>query len=254
MAARRLVTGLKAGAPTKHDDVSKLRAARRGPDNRGMTRRTLPVAALLFAAILCFAAKEYVAPRAFPAKTYPARDAHDDEKVAIAADPYDLPDKTAIFTLPYREKGYLPVYLIITNDGDQPINVANIKVQLQTASRTKIQAASQDDLYRRFSRIKRRGDEPRTNPLPLPRRGGSDAGLPKGGAQEIQNAMFQARAVEPHSTQAGFLFFDVEGESQPLAGAHLYITGVRDGNGNELMFFDIPMEKYLGYKPGSSGN
>ncbi len=213
-------------------------------------RRLHWLIAFLFAAVVCFAAKEYVAPKAFPAKTYPARDDHSDEKVAIAADPYDVPDKSAIFILPYKEKGYLPVYLIITNDRDEPINVAGMRAQLQTARRTKIQASDEDDLYRRFSRIKRRGDEPRTNPLPLPRRGGSDAGLPKGGAQEIQNAMFQAKAVEPHSTQAGFLFFDVEGESQPLAGAHLYITGVRDANGNELMFFDIPMEKYLGYKPG----
>jgi hypothetical protein len=48
------------------------------------------------------------------------------------------------------------------------------------------------------------------------------------------------------------LFFDVEDISQPLAGAHLYITGVRDGNGSEMMFFDIPLENYLTYKPGRS--
>ena len=40
--------------------------------------------------------------------------------------------------------------------------------------------------------------------------------------------------------------------SQPLAGAHLYVTGVRDGNGSELMFFDIPLEKYLTYRPATS--
>jgi hypothetical protein len=30
-----------------------------------------------------------------------------------------------------------------------------------------------------------------------------------------------------------------------MAGAHLYVTGVHDGGGNELMFFDIPLDKYL---------
>jgi hypothetical protein len=101
--------------------------------------------------------------------------------------------------------------------------------------------------------VKHRGDEPSRNPLPIPLPRHPDTGLPKGGAEEIQNAQFRARAVEPHGTQAGFLFFDIEGISQPLAGAHLYVTGVRDGNGSDLLFFDIPMEKYLTYKPGSAG-
>ena len=54
-----------------------------------------------------------------------------------------------------------------------------------------------------------------------------------------------AKAVEPHSTQVGFLFFDVSGISVPLAGAHFYLTGVRDARGNELMYFEVPLEKYL---------
>ncbi len=60
----------------------------------------------------------------------------------------------------------------------------------------------------------------------------------------------RAEAVEPHSTRAGFLFFDIANIQQPfLAGAHLYVTGVRDGNGQELMFFDIPLDKYLETRP-----
>jgi len=57
--------------------------------------------------------------------------------------------------------------------------------------------------------------------------------------------MFNAKAVEPHSTQSGFLFFDVSGLSAPLPGAHFYLTGVRDAKGTELMYFEIPFEKYL---------
>ena len=30
-----------------------------------------------------------------------------------------------------------------------------------------------------------------------------------------------------------------------LAGAHLYVTGIKDGEGAELMYFEIPLEKYL---------
>jgi hypothetical protein len=62
---------------------------------------------------------------------------------------------------------------------------------------------------------------------------------------EVEAAEFNARAVEPHSTQSGFLFFDVSGISNPLAGAHFYVTGLRDAKGDELMYFEIPMEKYL---------
>jgi len=203
---------------------------------------------LAFAIVLpLLAAKEYAAPRAYHAKTYPARDEHPDEKVTIAADPYDMADKAAIFSLSYKENGYLPIYLIISNDADTPLSLAKMKVELVTANRAKIQPAGEDDLYRRFSRIKRRGDEPSRLPIPLPRK--AEAGVGKAGVQEIQNAPFRAKAVEPHATQAGFLFFDVSGISQPLAGAHLYVTGVRDANAAELMFFDIPMEKYLTYRP-----
>ena len=199
--------------------------------------------------VAAWAAKEYVAPKAFAAKTYPARDAHDNEKVTIAADPYDMPDKAStVFNLDYRDKGLLPVYLVVTNDGDEPVALTAMKVQLVTNDRSKIYSAEMDDLYRRFSRVKRRGDEPRINPLPLPRKG-SDAGVPKEGLSELQHAPFMAKAVEPHSTAAGFVFFDVLGISQPLAGAHLYIMNVRDANGHDLMFFDIPMEKYLSYRP-----
>ena len=211
-------------------------------------------AAIALGAALCavaFAAKEYVAPKAYPAKTYPARDAHDDEKVTIAADPYDMPDKAStVFNLNYREKGILPIFLVVTNDGDQPVALTDIKVQLVTADRSKILSATDDDLYRKFSRVKRRGDEPSRNPLPIPLpRRGADAGIPKEGLSELQQAPFMAKAVEPHATAAGFIFFDVGGISQPLAGAHLYIMNVHDANGRDLMFFDIPMEKYLSYRP-----
>ncbi len=207
------------------------------------------MAAVLLLSAVVFAAKEYVPPKAFPAKTYPARDAHDDEKVTIAADPYDMPDKAkAVFNLDYQEKGLLPVFLVISNDRDEPIALTAMKVQLVTVDRSKIWAADADDLYRKFSRVKRRGDEPRINPLPLPRKG-SEAGVPKEGLSELQNAPFMAKAVEPHSTAGGFVFFDVGGISQPLAGAHLYVMNVRDANGHDLMFFDIPMEKYLSYRP-----
>jgi hypothetical protein len=63
--------------------------------------------------------------------------------------------------------------------------------------------------------------------------------------EEIQNTQFAAKAVEPHGTQSGFMFFDVSDIANPLAGAHFYLTRVRDAKGNELMYFEVPLEKYL---------
>jgi hypothetical protein len=191
--------------------------------------------------VVCFAAKEFVKPVAQKAALYPAHDEHKDEGATAAADPYDMPDKANIFVINYRELGVLPIFVVFTNDTDQPISLTDMKAQLVTADRTKISPSDQDDIYRRISRPNRSTSP---IPLPLPRTKVKGAVSPQA-ADEIQNAGFNARAVEPHSTQAGFMFFDVGNMSAPLAGAHLYLTGVRDAKGNDLMFFDIPLEKYL---------
>jgi hypothetical protein len=60
---------------------------------------------------------------------------------------------------------------------------------------------------------------------------------------EIESAQFAAKAVEPHTTQSGFLFFDVEDVSAPVAGAHIYVTGVNDAKGTELMYFELAMDR-----------
>ena len=205
---------------------------------------------LLLASLLAFGAKEFVMPNIYPAKTYPAHDDHPLEKISIAADPYDLADKAAIFNEKYVENGYMPILVVITNDGDQPVALNNLKVQLITKRRDKIPAATEDDLYRRFSKVKRRGDEPSRNPLPIPLPGrGPSVGVNKKNRNEIDASMFSAKAVAPHENQAGFFFFDISGISQPLAGARLYLTGITNNDGQELMYFEIPMEKYLSYTP-----
>jgi hypothetical protein len=204
----------------------------------------------IFVAVLAFAAKEFLMPKVFPAKTYPAHDDHPLEKFSIAADPYDLPDKAAIFSENYNEKGYLPVFMVFTNDGDQPISLNELKVELITRKRDKIPAATEEDLYRRFSRVKHRGDEPSRNPLPIPLPPKKpNVGVDKTKRTEIGTAMFSARAVAPHESQAGFMFFDITNLSQPLAGARLFVTGLSNNDGQELMYFEIPMEKYLSYTP-----
>jgi hypothetical protein len=57
---------------------------------------------------------------------------------------------------------------------------------------------------------------------------------------------YSALAVEPHTTRAGFLWYDVQGFGQnPLAGATLEFREVRDSSGKEMFAFDVPMDAYL---------
>ena len=199
------------------------------------------IAAISLFPSLAFAGKGFAMPPALPAKSYPAHDQHPLEMVAVAVDPYDLADKANIFSVHYSEIGFLPLFVVITNDGNQPVELAGMKAQLTTADRSKILPATDEDISRRLTR-----PSANTNryPIPFPTKK-VKGGLSKEAIEEIQNAQFVAKAVEPHSTQVGFLFFDVSGISVPLAGAHFYLTGVRDAKGSELMYFEVPLEKYL---------
>jgi hypothetical protein len=152
-----------------------------------------------------------------------------------------MADKASIFSVHYGDMGLMPMFLVITNDGDQPVALAGIKAEFVTFNQTKIPAATEEDIYRRISRPAGKISQ---SPLPWPKK--ASGSMSKDTMDEVQNSQFAAKAVEPHGTQAGFMFFDVSGISTPLAGAHFYLTGVRDAKGNELMFFDVALEKYLG--------
>lgn len=240
----RIIISMKIRAPLPlQRSHSRPLAAREGWDTQVLIRTALLlVLAVLLAAGSVFAAKEFTMPKAEAAANYPAHDSHPNEMVTVGVDLY-IGAKASIFKQNYADKDMVPLLVVITNNSSAPVELANMKVQLVTTNRrAKIEPASEDDLYRRFSRTQKRGDEPSKLPIPLPGRG-PKVGVKKDVQQEIDAAMFHARAVEPHSTQAGFMFFDVSGISDPLSGARLYLTGLRDGSGQELMYFEVALEK-----------
>jgi hypothetical protein len=201
----------------------------------------LPVCVGLGLPIL-LASKNFEKPVAKAAINYPAHDFHRDVQVAIAADPYDNPEKAKLFSIDFAKAGLLPVFFIVTNDGNQPISIAHMEITLITANHSKLTPTSPDDIYRRISNPQA-NTEPSTR-LPIPGKKVKGAVTSKE-MNEIESSEFAARAVEPHGTQSGFLFFDVGGISSPLAGANINITGVDDAKGNEVMYFEISMENYL---------
>ena len=193
----------------------------------------------LFVPVL-LASKNFVKPVAKTAINYPAHDFHRDEKAAIAADPYDTPEKAKIFSVDFAAHGFLPVFFIVTNDSDQPISIANMEIKLITGNHSKLTPITPEDLYRRLSNPQA---STRPSPIPLPHK--VKGTISKKEMDEIESSQFEARAVEPHTTQSGFLFFDVGGISSPLPGANIDITGVSDAKGNELLYFEISVDKYL---------
>ena len=199
---------------------------------------------VLVCGLCAIAAKEFVMPAAQPARTYPAHDDHPMEKVVVAVDPYDVEDKASIFSVNYRNNGYMPVFFVITNDGDQPVSLVNMKAQLNTKARSKLLPSTTDEVVRRLSHPSRNDGARLPVPIPLPKKE-VKGGVSRKAWDEIEQAQFAAKAVEPHSTARGFLFFDIADISNPLAGANFYLMGVQDAKGNELMYFEIPMEKYL---------
>lgn len=196
-------------------------------------------AVLLLAATLSFSSdKGFNPPPTGPASSYPAHETHNNEKVSIALDPFTSAEKAAVFKVKYRDYGFLPVRLIITNDGDAPLMLDDMKIEYITGDREKLQPAVRDDIFRRISRPSKAVSRPKIQ-LPLPGGHGKDP-VGKEARDEVPLAMFADVPVTPHSTNSGFLFFDVAGISDPEDGAHIYISGIKAGT-QELFYFDIAL-------------
>jgi len=116
-----------------------------------------------------------------------------------------------------------------------------MQAELVTAVRTKLRPLSEYDIFRRLAHPKASGTR---YPIPFPTKK-AKGGVDSKTRDEVQGALFRAKAVEPRSSQSGFMFFDISDLSSPLRGANFYLTGVRDSSGHDLMYFEIPLDKYL---------
>ena len=212
-------------------------------DNRRAMRTRNLAFFLAFCVTLARAGdKVFSPPPAAHAKTFPMVETHDDEKVAIAVDPYDRPPKSSAFRVNYSGNGFLVLRLIISNDGTKPLMMDSLKINYVTGHRDKLEPATTNDVVRRLSHPSRQDPTTRTRvPLPIPTSRGSH-GVNKEALEEVQSANFLAVPVTPGSTHSGFLFFDVRDIDTPRAGGHLYISGIKSGT-QELFYFDIPVDE-----------
>src|ERR1035441_7204240 len=77
-------------------------------------------------------ASNHALPPAQPASSFAAVEVHEDEKVAIAAEPYDTREKESIFRGDYIGHGVMPIRVIVTNNGDRPISLLEARITFIT--------------------------------------------------------------------------------------------------------------------------
>ena len=201
-------------------------------------------AMLLLVSALCAIARaaDHKPPAVEPATNFPAVEVHAAEQVAIAAEPYNTARQARLFRAGYLAHGFLPVRVMITNTGDQAISLKDARILFITARGDRLQAASAEDMERRMAAV-RGSSMPMPSPIPglhLPHKDVS-----KAIERDMDTLGFQSLIVKPHTTEAGFLFYDVDGLPEPLKGAALNLHSLRYANGKELFYFEIPFDKYL---------
>jgi hypothetical protein len=210
-------------------------------------------------AVTAFASdKPRKAPPAKPANEYAAFDPHPKEQVTVAAEPCNDPKDCDFFRLPYIQHGFIPVRVIFTNDSDAALSLDDARIQFISVNNDKIPAATDDDIQRRL--FSTNGTKGRQVPLPLPLPPITlhDKPVDKQITQDETDFGFSTTTVKPHSTLAGYLFYDVRQlDEYPLKGAEIYIKMVhtvadKDGNKKDLFDFNIPFEKWLAANPAAN--
>jgi hypothetical protein len=197
------------------------------------------------------------APPVKPANQYAAFDPHPKEQLTIAADPCDNPKDCDFFRLPYVQHGFIPVRVIFTNDGDAPISLDEARIQFISANNDVIPAATDDDIQRRLFSTKGTKGRQIPLPMPLPPITLHDKPVDKQISKDDADFGFNTTTVNPHSTLAGYLFYDVRQlDGEPLKDAQLYVKMVntvagKDGAKKQLFPFTIPFNKWLAAQPGA---
>lgn len=234
--------------------------------NLAMKSHRFPPISLLIVTTTCLFAvtslafgmsdKPRKAPPANPANQYAAFDTHPNEKVTVAAEPCDDVKDCDFFRLPYVSHGFVAVRVIFTNDSDTALTLDDARIQFISANNDKIPAATDDDLNRRlFVTSSVKGTKVPLIPLTI-----HHPPVDKKITEDQNDFGFNTTTVQPHSTLAGYLFYDVKPlDEYPLKNAELFVKMIytapdKDGHKNQLFDFNIPFNKWLAAKPAAAKN
>lgn len=213
--------------------------------------RKLTLAATLLLSLPALASdKPRPAPPVKPAAEYPLNEAHPNEKVTLAADPCDNQGDCSFFRLPYVGHGFLPVRVIVTNDRDEALILDDARIQFLPAEGEKEAAATDEDLNRRlFSGKQAQGTRLPIIPITI-----HHEPVDKKILNDDTDFGFTSTVIPPHSTRAGYVFYDTRGIDAPvMKGAELLVKMIHyvDSKGvrQELFSFDLPFDKWLAAQP-----
>ena len=189
------------------------------------------------------------APPAKSAGQYLASDTHEKEHVTIAADPCDDPKNCDFFRLPYIQHGFLPVRVVVTNDGDKALSLDDVRMQFISENKDVIPAATLEDINRRlFSRRSAQGTKIPGMPYPVTIH---HAPVDKKVTQDDNDFGFPGTTVNAHASLSGYLFYDVrELDDSAMRGAEIYVKEIKTLDGKQQLFaFTIPLDKWLAAQP-----
>jgi hypothetical protein len=196
----------------------------------------------LFAMALATAAEKPRKPKPpLPAGQYPMHITH--EGVTIAAEPGDTKDARPDTRLDYFAHGLLPVRVIVTNDGTEPVNLDDARIHFIASDDTVLPAATADEIERKFFTMKSATGTKLPLDIPIPITVGK-----KDFQKKIQldddDFGFKTTTVAPHTTVAGYLYYDTDGlPTPPLAKAYLQLRQVRFATSNRVIeSYEIPLQ------------
>ena len=217
-------------------------------------RRLIPLGLALLLATAAHAGDKPRVPKPpLTADKYPQHDAHPLEKVIIAAEPGDTKETAPDTRFDYYAHNLLPIRVIVTNNSDRAVTLDDARIHFIAADNTVLPAATTDDMQRRLFTVKSatgtKHDIP-LGPIQIP----ITTGKQKVDAKVIADDRdfgFKTTTVAPHTTVAGYLFYDVSDVDAPvLSHATLELRKVRwidrnaDGTSNALESFEIPLQPF----------
>lgn len=196
------------------------------------TMKGLALASFLSISIIALAA-DRVPPPAAKATAYACHETHQVEHLTVAADVFGTREKNIFFRIDYPHAGFLPIRMIVTNDGDKPVNLSEARIYFVPASGERVKAAAPGDVARRVDRLRdvQKGIFSRNHVYD------------KEIQADFDSFEYGSLVVEPHTTRAGFLFYDIDGLDAPLSNAKLYLRSLKNSDGAELFYFEVPLDK-----------
>ena len=181
-------------------------------------------------------------PPAGPAASYPLHDTHDG--ITVAAEPGDIKETVPNTRLDYAHHGFMPVRVIITNNGDGPLSLDDTRILFVAADNYTRNAATDEELQRRMFSKKSAAGTTIPLPLPIPSITIHHPPVDKQILADDDDFGFPTTTVPPKSTVSGYLFYDTRDIDDPvLEHATLELRRVHWVNSKqELQAFQIPLK------------